>query len=328
MFTRKPIFLITLMLLFTLLVTACGGKATNQAAPASGETTTTSSNDTASTETREYDTTKGKVTIPAKPLRIVTDYYAGELLAVGANVIGAEPEAFKNPFIKDKLKDATDVGAPLNAEKILELQPDLIVAMYDDNYDALSKIAPTVFIPYGTTKNTKETLEFFGDLTGHQEQAAQFVADYEKKAAEGREKIKDVVDANTTVGLYELTDKNALWVFGDNAGRGGQAVYDALQLQQPKGVDKTNPTQELSLEALPDYAADYMFLTTYDPGKTGEALQKLKSSAVWSSLPALKNGKLFYNDYDTFYRYDPIATMAQIDLFVNMILESNGKKAQ
>lgn len=324
MFTRKPVLVLTFILLFAVIVTACGGKANNQATPATSEPTT----DTASTATRSYDTTKGKVTIPSKPLRIVTDYYAGELLAVGATVIGAEPEAFKNPFIQDQLKDAVDVGAPLNSEKILALQPDLIVAMYDDNYEALSKIAPTVYIPYGTTKNTKETLAFFGDLTGHQEQATQFIADYEKKAAEGREKIKNVVDANTTVGLYELTDKNALWVFGDNAGRGGQAVYDALQLKQPKGVDKTNPTQELSLESLTDYAADYMFLTTYDPGKTGEALQKLKSSAVWSSLPAMKNGKLFYNDYDTFYRYDPIATMAQIDLFVNMILESNGKKVQ
>ncbi|MMZ57072.1 Iron(3+)-hydroxamate-binding protein YxeB precursor [compost metagenome] len=80
-------------------------------------------------------------------------------------------------------------------------------------------------------------------------------------------------------------------------------------------------TLQLSIEVLPEYAADYMFLTTYDPEKKGEELKKLQASAVWKNLDTVKNNTLFYNDFDTFYRYDPIASMKQIDLIVDMLIE-------
>lgn len=64
-----------------------------------------------------------------------------------------------------------------------------------------------------------------------------------------------------------------------------------------------------------------MFLTTYDPEKKGEVLKKLQSSPVWKSLDSIKNNTLFYNDFDTFYRYDPIAIVGQIDLIVDMLIE-------
>lgn len=333
MFKSKSILSIcTLFIVFTLVLAGCGnaGKTTDETGSGSGQTsenqestgTDTAQNESAESETREYETDKGTVTIPAHPKRIVTDYYGGEILSVGGNLIGVEPSAFDNPFIKDKLKDTTDVGYPVNVEKTLELQPDLIVVMYDDNYEELSKIAPTVHIPYGTATDIYKTVELFGDLIGQPEKAKAFMADYEKKAADGREKLKGIVDENTTVGLYELTDKGDLWIFGDNAGRGGQVVYNALKLKMPSKVSKDNQTVQLSLEVLPEYATDYMFMTVYDPEKKGEALKEFKQSKVWNGLDAVKNHRFFENDFDTFYRYDPIAITAQIDLFVDLILKS------
>ncbi|TKH38473.1 hypothetical protein C1I59_04070 [Paenibacillus polymyxa] len=134
--------------------------------------------------------------------------------------------------------------------------------------------------------------------------------------------VKGVIDEKATFGLYELTDKNALWIFGDNAGRGGQAVYNALKLNMPKKTaNSKEQTIQLSMEVLPQYDADYMFLTTYDPDKKGTALKQLKSSAVWGNLPAVKNNKVFFNDFDTYYRYDPIAITGQIDMVVDMLVE-------
>src|SRR5699024_10832332 len=274
-------------------------------------------------ETRVFETVNGEIEIPSKPKRIVTDFYGGELLTVGANVVGVEPTAFDHPFIQDKLKDVEDIGEPINIEKVLSLQPDLIVVMYDDYYEQLSEIAPTVYIPYGTTTNIEETVQLFADLTGNIEEGKAFLSKFEAKAEEGREKIKDVINENDTFGIYELTDKGDIWIFGDNAGRGGQALYNALQLKMPYKNDNKEQTLQLSMEVLPEYAADYMFLTTYDPENKGEALQDLKASSIWQGLDAMKNERIFYNDFDTFYRYDPIAVYEQIDLFVEMILESN-----
>ncbi|MCJ1220984.1 MULTISPECIES: ABC transporter substrate-binding protein [Paenibacillus] len=319
---KKSIFMLaTLMLVLAVFVSACGGNNT-------GSNPVSSSGDkqeSASTgETRSFKTVKGDIEIPAKPQRIVTDFYGGELLSVGANVVGVEPTAFQNPFLTDLLKEkgTKEVGDPTNLEKTLELKPDLIVVMKDTNYEALSKIAPTLYIPYGTTTNIYDTVKLFGDITGEKEKAEQFIATFDKKAAEGRARLKGVIDEKATFGLYELTDKNALWIFGDNAGRGGQAVYNALKLNMPKKTaNSKEQTVQLSMEVLPQYDADYMFLTTYDPDKKGTALKQLKSSAVWGNLPAVKNNRVFFNDFDTYYRYDPIAITGQIDMIVDMLVE-------
>ena len=274
-------------------------------------------------ETRMFETVKGEIEIPDKPMRIVTDFYGGELLSVGANVVGVEPTAFDHPFIQDQLKDAQEIGQPVNVEKVLALKPDLIVVMYDDNYEQLSEIAPTVYIPYGTASSIEETVQLFADLTGNQTEADEFLRKFSDKAKAGREKLAGVIDEGDTFGIYELTDKGDLWIFGDHAGRGGQALYNALQLKMPHKNDNSEQTLQLSMEVLPEYAADYMFLTTYDPENKGEALKELKGSSIWQGLDAMKNNRIFYNDFDTFYRYDPIAVYEQIDLFVDMILESN-----
>lgn len=107
------------------------------------------------TDMRTYQSAKGNIDIPAHPKRIVTDFYAGELLSVDANVVGAGSWAFKNPFIKTQLKHITDVGNPVNVEKVMQLKPDLIVLMKDDQYEKLSKIAPTIVIPFNTAKIRK-----------------------------------------------------------------------------------------------------------------------------------------------------------------------------
>ncbi|OBZ18861.1 iron(3+)-hydroxamate-binding protein yxeB [Bacillus sp. FJAT-27264] len=323
---------VVLMMLFTIILTACGGTSNTASSPAPAATAEASApaaseqpaaTDTPAAEFRDYETPKGTVKIPAKPKRIVTDFYGGELLSVGANVVGVEPSAFENPFLTDLLKNTTDVGYPINAEKTLELAPDLIVVMYDGNYDALSKIAPTIYVPYGTATNIYETVKLFGDIVGAPDKAEAFLADFDKKAAEGREKLKGIVKEDDTFGIYELTDKGELWIFGDNAGRGGQVLYNALKLKMPEKNKNDNQTLQLSMELLPEYAADYMFLTTYDPEKKGDKLKDLKDSPVWKGLPASKNNHLFYNDFDTYYRYDPIAITAQIDLFVDMIVARN-----
>ncbi|MGO0059128.1 ABC transporter substrate-binding protein [Brevibacillus fluminis] len=317
MMRRKPYVAAALMLMLSILLPACGG-----ANPAAG--TDVPAKQTAEKHEvtfRDFQTEKGVIKIPEKPQRIVTDYYGGDLLAVGGNVVGVEPTAFQNPFLRDLLKHTQNVGEPTNVEKVLTLAPDLIVVMKPENYEALSKIAPTLYIPYGTTTNIKETVKLFGDIVGEKEKADEFLKAYEKKAAEGREKLKGIVDPNATVGLYELTDKGEIWIFGDNAGRGGQAVYNALQLKMPDINNTKNQTLQLSMETLPQYAADYMFLTTYDPEKKGDQLKKLKESKVWQGLRAAKTNTIFYNDFDTFYRYDPIAITGQIDLIVDMLIK-------
>lgn len=314
---KKRSFIIGLIMILCLFVSACSSSQSNG--------NTGSEKGAAEAATRTYKSTRGNVKIPVKPKRIVTDFYAGELFSVGANVVGSGSWSFTNPFLKDKLKDVTDVGDPINIEKVMKLKPDLIVVMKDDNYDKLSKIAPTVVIPYNTAKNVQETVKMFGDIAGAKKEAEQFLADFDQKAKAARKKIDKVIDKNATFGIYENTDKGKFWVFNDNGGRGGQAVYNALGLKAPEKIEKdvinTGKMKELSLEVVPEYTADYMFVTDYNPNGDSKTLDKLKASAVWKNLDAVKNNRVFINDFDTFYPYDPISVSKQVDLITDMLVK-------
>ncbi len=71
----------------------------------------------------------------------------------------------------------------------MELQPDLIVVMNEENVDKLKKIAPTVVVPYNTAKNVEDTVSMFGDIAGAKDEAKSFMADFNKKAEATKRKL-------------------------------------------------------------------------------------------------------------------------------------------
>lgn len=308
MLRRIGVFAVLLISIFALA--ACGG-----------DTESTDEKGTEA-EVRTYETVKGEIEIPAEPKKIVTDFYVGELLAVGANVVGSDSDAFAHPFIKDELEGIEDLGSPMNVEKILDLEPDLIITMYEDNYEEYSRIAPTLYIPWDSNMDIYDTVEKFADIAGKQSEGEAFIADYDKVVEDAKKKLEGVVEENATVGIYELTPDDKLYVFGENFGRGGQAVYHALGFKAPERIEedviKGEGWKEISFEVLPEYAADYMFLTVYDPDGTGKSLTKLQEMAIYKNLDAVKNGTFFVNDFDTYYRYDPIAIREQVKLFADL----------
>ncbi|MED4802994.1 iron-hydroxamate ABC transporter substrate-binding protein [Bacillus atrophaeus] len=315
---RKNTLVMGMLVLLLLFVSACSGSA-------SKESTDGSASGKEKTEMRTYKSTKGNVKIPVHPKRIVTDFYAGEFFSVGANVVGSGSWSFDNPFLKNQMKDVKDIGDPVSVEKVMELQPDLIVVMNDENVDKLKKIAPTVVVPYNTAKNVEDTVELFGDIAGAKDEAKSFMADFNKKAAAAKKKIAGVIDKDATFGLYENTDKGEFWAFNDNAGRGGQAIYNALGLKAPKKIEqdimKTGEMKQLSQEVIPEYAADYMFITDYNPKGESKTLDKLKESSIWKNLDAVKKNRVFINDFDTYYPYDPISVSKQVDLIADMLVK-------
>lgn len=314
----KKSLLLSLSFLLTILVlSACGGNSD------SSDIVQDQSVGESAGQVRTYETVKGNIEIPVKPERIVTDFYVGELLSVGANVVGADSDAFAHPFIQDQLSKIMDLGSPINVEMILDLEPDLIITMYEDRYEEYSRIAPTLYIPWAADADIYDTLEKFGDITGNSSEAKEFIAEYDKEISEAKKKLEGVFDEDTTFGIYELTPDDKLYVFGANFGRGGQALYDALGLKAPEIIEKEvmngEGWKEISYEVLPEYAADYMFLTVYDPEGIGQSLKKLQNLSIYQNLEAVKNNKFFVNDFDQFYRYDPIAIREQVKLFAEML---------
>lgn len=61
-------------------------------------------------------------------------------------------------------------------------------------------------------------------------------------------------------------------------------------------------------EALPQYAGDYIILTS-----DSEALDELKANPIWGSLPTIKNDHVFIWTSDRSGYWDPIAILSQTE---------------
>lgn len=321
MLTGKRRAALALILVLVLaMVSACG----NQGAPA------VENEKAAEKETRTFSMANGKtVEIPAHPKRIVMPYeYLGNALALGVKPVGVSQAVMENPYIRDQAKGIENVGNPMSLEKVAELNPDLIIVYLEDQYEQLSKIAPTVLIPFGHYKNIQEEIRVFGELFGKQKEAEQWIQRFEQKAAAAREKIKGVIGEGETVGIYKLQGKD-FYVIGDNFGHAGQVIYNALRLTPPEKIRQEviqgSQWKLISLEALPDYAADHMFWTVYKTDGTEQAENELKNSAIWKNLDAVKNRHVYEMKIEDIWFSDAISVEHQLDLVVETLLSAHRK---
>lgn len=320
-----------LMAAVLVVSSGCGNSAGNTgqqaaATPAPNQTEGKSTENT--TKTRTVKTAKGEVTIPTEPKRVVAAYYHGTLAALGINAIGANKQWWMgSPFLKEQEANMEDIGAPGSVEKIASMNPDLIVmnGFTEENYDKFAKIAPSVFIPYTAYNNVREEVKLLGDLLGKQKEAADWLAKYEQKAKDSREKVKDVVKDGETAVIINVREKK-ISLLGDNYGRGGEIIYNMLKMKVPEfvqkqAIDTGKQIVEISMETLPTYAnADRIFICMNE-GTTEEQVKEILNSPIWKSLPAVKNNKVYMLDYKTYLYYDPISILGQADLITDMLVK-------
>ncbi|QOS81502.1 iron-hydroxamate ABC transporter substrate-binding protein [Paenibacillus sp. JNUCC31] len=334
MFAAKKRFSgLLLMLAILMILAACNsgtGSGTTEPTAAGSESTTGSTEtDTDSSSgsgnlkaTRIYKSLSGDVEIPAEPKRIVTDMYVSDLLALGVKPVGAVQYYLENPFYADQVEGIESIGdrGAVSLEKVIALDPDLIITYSDqaEEIESYQKIAPTVVIPYGTFTNVEDEIRGFGELMNKSEEAEAWLKTYDERIEAARAKVKAVIKPEETFSILEVSDKS-YYGYGDNFGRGGQAVYRALQLA-PLEITKKElmgDTQwkEISREVVGDYAGDHIFLTV------GENNKNYQGDSIWQSLPAVKNNQVYELLEDRYWYFDPIAIQGQAEEFADMIVE-------
>ncbi|WNS44419.1 ABC transporter substrate-binding protein [Paenibacillus sp. MMS20-IR301] len=312
--------MVVFLLAMMLILSACGSNepAGNSSADASATAAPASSAPseaaaaTAAPETKTVTTVNGEIEVPTSPKRIVAEEYLGSLIALDTIPVGAPGLTLENMYFKESLSGVTDTGTygKMSPENIVALNPDLIISGNADSYETLSKIAPTVIVPYGELKNAHEELTYFGKLLGKEQEAAAWLADYDKRIAAAKARVDAAIPADATFSILEHADKST-WVYGDNFGRGGQPVYQALGRKAPSAIAAElmeKQWAELSSETLGAYAGDYLVIT--DNTWTKEDFQ---ADPIWGSLPAVKNGNVYVWKEERSWYYDPIAVLAQTE---------------
>nr|WP_271754082.1 iron-hydroxamate ABC transporter substrate-binding protein [Cohnella sp. JJ-181] len=271
----------------------------------------------AQTGTITYQSEAGPVEVPANPQRvIVLSGYTGDVLQLGVPLVGVDSWSVANPRFADKLQGVTEVSDE-DLEKIIELQPDLIIGSSDSkNQDKLKQIAPLVTYTYNKVDYLTQHLEI-GKALNKEKEAQAWIDDFKQRATAAGEEIKAKIGPDATVSVMEAYDKE-VYTFGDAWGRGTEILFQLMGLNmQPKVKESTAKDGyfTLSAEVLPDYAGDYIILSK-DPG----ADTSFQKTETYKNIPAVKNNRVYEVDSRTFYFNDAMTLEWQLAFFKEKFL--------
>jgi iron complex transport system substrate-binding protein len=282
--------------LVLLATGACGSPAAT-----TGDTATTTAAEAAGFPlTMEH--TMGSTSIGEVPKRVVAldPSYIDAALLLEADLVGyvqyrQDPKAPFAPYLGDvaeATKDAVNVGtlAEPNLEKILELQPDLIVSAkvrHEALYSQLSKIAPTIF-SVSTGPTWKENVVFLGEALGKKAKAEELVKAYEDRAAKvGAEILAKKPDA--TYSLIRFTGGDTARLYSSNSFIG--EIMADMNIPRPK--DQPDSDKEifvpLSAEQILQGDASLVMVSAFTPaGAEGDKARAqqgaFKSNPLWQRL--------------------------------------------
>ena len=257
----------------------------------------TANEDKATENTVTVTDVRGEVEIPADPQRIVDLSGNSDILSIlGYKVVGtANSDAYdytKFPsYLEETLSGAEILGYSMqdtmDVEAVMNLNPDLIVisTVQEKMYDQLSEIAPTVMIQLEAL-NWKDDVRAFAKVFDKEDVANEWIANYEAKAKEAGDKIKEEYGEDKSY-LSFLASGGQFFIF-DGAGF-GDVLYNDMGLAKPAGMPEQTDISlpVVTYEGLAAIQSDYIFLIATD-----EDLAQLEANAIWNNLPAVKEGNV------------------------------------
>lgn len=306
----KKLF-VPFLLLLVLVISACG----NQTEETDNSSETPKEEETPTTITYESET--GPVEVPADPQRVILlSGFTGNVLDLGVNVVGVDVWSKNNPTFAEELKDVEEVSDE-NLEKIIELEPDLIIGLSNiKNLDKLKEIAPTVTYTWGKVDYLTQHIEI-GKLLNKEKEAQSWVDDFTKRVEAAGEEIRAKIGEDATVSVMESYGKD-LYVFGENWARGTEIIYQGMKLKMPEKVKEValdSGYYALSTEVIPEYAGDYVILSKYSDADTS-----FQETETYKNIPAVKNNQVFEMPGEGASFSDPVTLEKQLEFIKTSFL--------
>lgn len=301
--------LMPFLLMLVLVLSACGAEEKKDSSSEKKEED--------KPQTITYESENGTVEVPANPQRvIVLSSFAGNVMALDVPIVGVDSWSKMNPRF-EKLQGVEEVTDE-NLEKIIELNPDLIIGLSNiKNVDKLKEIAPTVTFTYGKLGYLEQHLEI-GKVLNKEKEAQEWIDNFKAESKAAGEEIKAKIGADATVSVIENFDKE-LYVFGDNWARGTEILYQEMGLNMPEKVKEAalEPGYyAISPEVLSEYAGDYVVFS-----KNAEGDTSFQQTETYKNIPAVKNNRVFEVNAKEFYFNDPLTLEYQLEFFKKSFLE-------
>ena len=339
--SRKSFILGTASLSTTTLLAACG-RSKSASSTTSGKTISIK---------HVYGTTE----VPEGATKIATLAWANQdvLLALGIMPLGFSKQTWgvtdgsgMLPWTKEKVDELTangaaqpklfddDGGVKINPQAVNATKPEVILAVYSgmskEEYETLSKIAPTVAYPkvaWGTP--WRETIAINATAVGKKTEGDTLVADLEKQVADAVAKhpqIKGKAAAfcytaegdATKFGYYTTADPRT-------------AFLSDLGMKVPASVEKTSKENasafnvDISTENA-DSLNDFDLIVMYG---TESDLAAMQANSLLSQVRAIKNGAVaFVGNSDPMAASTnpgPLSIPWGIEKYVGLIATAAGK---
>ncbi|AIQ52504.1 AraC family transcriptional regulator [Paenibacillus sp. FSL R7-0331] len=317
-----------MLLCLVIMLSACSGAnspvnsagtGATPAAPASQTQTAKPAAESNAASTRIYTDSQGhEVEIPANPQRIVLQGNSiGDLLALGVQPVGVDRRFIEGSvYLNKEQNPAEDIGFPTNLEKLISLEPDLTMMGYalDKQYEEISKVSPT--ITFDQNMPLTERLPLIGDIVGKKAEAEALLAGYKTKAEAmwaGLHAQGKLAEGETAVVMIYYWDKTMYLM---KTGGISDLVYQAQgynmtdevkAIEPPEGAPFIEISPELMHEML---IGDHLFVLYPTNSDAENSFNELLQTALWSSLPAVKSGKVTF--IDSMWNYDDMLTSGML----------------
>ncbi|WP_058486353.1 ABC transporter substrate-binding protein [Defluviitalea phaphyphila] len=259
------------------------------------------------------DSAGNEVTVKKSPKKVVslTSSFGEIWMLSGGTLVGISSDAFEGRDLGISKDEVDIIGTVINpnVEKVLSLQPDLVILSKDiSNHMGMTEILDKANIPYYICKveNLEDylfTLKNFVYITGKEEY-------YEINGQEVKNKVSALLSKLPSI---ENSSINALVLRSYSSGVSVKVrddiVCDILEEIGVNNIAKNNNAilEDLNMEAIIEANPDYIFITTMgsDKEKALSSLnESLMSNPAWNNLKAVKNNNVFILPKDLFH-YKP-----------------------
>ena len=270
---------------------------------------------------RSIDTPQGTFTLQQPPQRIVSTSVtlSGTLLAINAPLIGSGATS-RSSSVSDAQGFFTQwsevaqarhvkplyVSQP-NAEAIAAQAPDLIIiaATGGDSalkiYDQLSSIAPVLVVDYGDKSWQALALQL-GEITGHEQDAQQVIAQFHQRVERVRAKITLPPQPTSALVYYEDGRGMNLWTPASAQGEllkelGFTLAVPPASFQGSTSMGKRNDIIQLNGENMADGLTGNTLLLFAATEKT---VPQVVKNPFLAHLPAVQQQHIYAVGNDTF----------------------------
>jgi len=224
------------------------------------------------------------------------------LITLGVMPVGvADVKGYTNWVTAAKLDASVkDVGTrgESSVDAIAALSPDLVITTTDESANSIAqfeKIAPVLVIRGADAANAipqmKTNLELIGSAIGKTDQAKQINADFDKKVAEGKQKIADAGKAGENFTMsdgYKQGSTISIRMYTTGSLLGAVMTEMGLKNGWTGAGDKDYGLAQTDLEGLTK-VPNGNFLYIANDADGGDVFGgDLAGNAIWKNLPFVK----------------------------------------